>query len=224
MYSPQNLLKSASLGIFLATMVSGCYIVTNPPPKKAPPRPAATQPTNQPAPAKTASTKKPKAPAGISKPAAKPAGTSNTPQPMGPISHPKAVEAEMYDAINSRRTRGATCGGQAMAPTNALAPQPQLTQAALAHTNDMVTNNVFDQVGSDKSTPETRAKAAGYNGSVDENIGAGSNAVQEIVDAWMNSPEHCSIIMDPANRTIGISYAHRTGTEFEHYWSTMFGE
>jgi len=48
----------------------------------------------------------------------------------------------------------------------ALTISAQLTQAAQAHSNDMACNNLYVHNGSNGSTPQSRAAAAGYAGSV----------------------------------------------------------
>jgi uncharacterized protein YkwD len=90
---------------------------------------------------------------------------------------------------------------------------PLLTQAALQHDQDMVTNNYFAHVAPDGSTPLQRLEDVGYvlagvGYSVGENLAWGTDYLStpaQIVNAWMNSPEHRANILNPDYRETGMA-------------------
>lgn len=53
-----------------------------------------------------------------------------------------------------------------------------------------------------------------------ENIAAGQNSPQAVVDAWMKSPGHRANIMNPSFKKIGVGLAK--GGSYQYYWTQMF--
>lgn len=135
-------------------------------------------------------------------------------------------EAEMLAAVNAHRRAGASCGTRGSFPAaRELTWNAQLTQAAAAHSDDMVANNFFSHTGSNGSTAGSRATAAGYVWStVGENIAAGQPSIAVVVDGWMKSDGHCANLMNPNFRDIGAAcVAGNSGTTYRTYWSQEFG-
>ena len=68
-----------------------------------------------------------------------------------------------------------------------------------------------------------RAAAAKYMFyAIGENLAAGPQTSGEVMKAWMESPSHRDIILDPSWREIGV--AVRTGGEYAVYWVQEFGD
>jgi len=94
----------------------------------------------------------------------------------------------------------------------ALAVNDGLTAAAQAHSNDMACNNLFVHRGSNDSTPQSRAAAAGYNGSVTENV-YGRNPSptgQEAVTWWstdQSDPAHRQNLLTTKYTEMGVGYS-----------------
>jgi uncharacterized protein YkwD len=92
--------------------------------------------------------------------------------------------------------------------TNTLTVSPQLQLAAQWHTDDVLNNRNLDgDVGSDGSTPQDRARAAGFNGKVAETV-AISPAIAisgiELINMWFYDPHDFAIMSDCANTLIGV--------------------
>ena len=135
-------------------------------------------------------------------------------------------ESEMLAAVNARRRSGATCGARGAFPAAPdLSWNAALTQAAAAHSDDMVANNFFSHTGSNGSTLGDRATAAGYAwSSLGENIAAGQASVAEVVDGWMKSDGHCANLMNAGFRDIGVAcVAGNANTTYRTYWTQDFG-
>ena len=83
-----------------------------------------------------------------------------------------------------------------------------LTLAAEWHAEDMINNrNINDNVGSDGSSPQDRANAAGFHGKAAETVAinpAMAISSLELVNQWYYNPDDMAIIRDCANTAIGV--------------------
>ena len=121
------------------------------------------------------------------------------------------------DAVNTYRQNGCTCGSQAMPPVAALNWDALLTIAAQRHANDMLDNDFFSHTGSDGSSSSGRVTDAGYNWlSVGENIAFGYTGIETVVDAWIDSEDHCRNIMNASFTEMGAAQKGK-------YWVQTFG-
>lgn len=80
----------------------------------------------------------------------------------------------------------------------------RLTCAAKKHSEDLLRNNLCSHFGSDKSSPWDRSKTCGTTGR-GEIIVCGTRKPQRAVSAWLESPGHRKILLDPQNTQVGIS-------------------
>jgi uncharacterized protein YkwD len=53
-----------------------------------------------------------------------------------------------------------------------------------------------------------------------ENLAEGYHTADEVVNAWMASPEHKANILKPDFTTMGIGIANKNG---KNYWAQIFG-
>ena len=85
---------------------------------------------------------------------------------------------------------------------------PQLQLAAEWHTRDVLNNRALDgDIGSDGSTPQTRAEAAGYQGTVAETVAispALAISGMELINQWYPNPAYVAIMSNCANTQIGV--------------------
>lgn len=103
-----------------------------------------------------------------------------------------------------------------------LSPDPLLTNAAQAHSADMVARAFYAHTSPDGSEPWHRAAAAGSTRrSIGENIACGQRSADEVVRGWMNSPGHRANILKPGFTHIGIGFAG--GGAAGTYWTQLFG-
>jgi uncharacterized protein YkwD len=125
-------------------------------------------------------------------------------------------ELQAVDLINQHR-RSAGCGP--------LQLSQELSIAAKNHSRDMAENNYFSHTGLNGSTYWQRAKAANYpHWTSGEIIGAGYATGSEVVAGWMNSQAHREIILTCDNDDIGIGLYSKTGSQWQHYWTAVFGQ
>jgi len=120
--------------------------------------------------------------------------------------------------INSYRTSDCNCGTAGnFASTTPVKWNDTLELAAKIHATDMYVNHFFNHTGSDGSSMSDRIKRLGYNWKTcGENIGKGYINEEQVVKGWINSPGHCSNIMNPDFTEIGMA---RVGD----YWSLVLG-
>lgn len=85
---------------------------------------------------------------------------------------------------------------------------PPLRLAAQWHANDVVRNRALDgDVGSDGSTPQSRAAAAGFAGEVAETVAINNSfAINnlDVINRWFYDPADYAIMADCANTAIGV--------------------
>ena len=85
---------------------------------------------------------------------------------------------------------------------------PQLQLAAQWHTDDVLNNRELDaDIGSDGSTPQARADAAGFKGVVSETVAINPalaiNGI-EIINQWYYRPDYMAIMSNCANSKMGV--------------------
>jgi hypothetical protein len=92
--------------------------------------------------------------------------------------------------------------------TNDIKINPQLQLAAEWHTKDVLLNrNLNGDIGSDGSTTQDRAAAAGFRGTVAETVAinpALAISGVELINQWYYNPAYIAIMRDCANTNIGV--------------------
>jgi uncharacterized protein YkwD len=117
---------------------------------------------------------------------------------------------------------GANCGGENFGPAEPLVMEPSLQCAARMHSLDMDERNFFAHDNPSGEGPSQRMDDAGYDGRTwGENIAGGSSDAEGTMDQWMDSPGHCSNIMNPSFSQIGVGY--HPGGDWGHLWTQTFG-
>ena len=92
--------------------------------------------------------------------------------------------------------------------TTAVKVSPQLRLAAQWHTDDVLNNRSLDgDIGSDGTTVQDRANAAGYNGAVAETVAINpALAISgiELLNQWYYNPAYYAIMTNCAYTDIGV--------------------
>jgi uncharacterized protein YkwD len=92
--------------------------------------------------------------------------------------------------------------------TGELNVSPQLLLAAEWHARDLMGNrNLGADIGSDGSTPQQRAEAAGFVGTVAETVAVHPALAMsgiELINLWFYNPAYHAIMADCAHTRIGI--------------------
>jgi uncharacterized protein YkwD len=125
-----------------------------------------------------------------------------------------AYENEVVALTNAQR-KAHGCG--------ALRNDSRLTQAARAHSTDMIQEEFFSHTGSNGSDFVAREIKAGYprRGPSAENIAWGYRTPQDVVTGWMNSPGHRANILNCGSIAVGVGLAYTSAGNA--YWTQDFG-
>jgi uncharacterized protein YkwD len=138
-------------------------------------------------------------------------------------------EEEVLMLTNAARARGATCGDMGtFEPAGPLVMNAELRCSARLHSMDMGEMGYFAHESQNGDDPFDRMAAAGYSGRLmGENIAKGQQSPSEVVDGWMNSPGHCTNIMNKGFTDIGIGYwqgeAENQWFNGNKLWTQNFG-
>jgi uncharacterized protein YkwD len=125
---------------------------------------------------------------------------------------PDPVVASLVEAHNRERE------AEGLGP---LKLDPKLTAAAKVHAQDMAEHETMSHDGSDGSTPAQRVKRQKYYYlRTGENVAAGQEAVDEVVRAWMNSPDHRKNILGDFTE---MGAARVESEDGRPYWAVEFG-
>lgn len=92
--------------------------------------------------------------------------------------------------------------------TTDIKPNRALALAAEWHANDVLNNRTLDgDLGSDGSTPQSRAQAAGFSGIVAQTVAINpALAINnlDVINQWYPDPRAHAIMADCANTEIGV--------------------
>jgi len=118
---------------------------------------------------------------------------------------PNAMEAEVLRLVNIEREN------EGLAP---LQWNAQLGGLARAHSMDMYTRNFMAHTCPSGITMRDRFNNAGIRWSrIAENVAGGHTSAQQVVTAWMNSPEHRANILNPYLTYIGVGFYNNRWTQ-----------
>ncbi|MGN8258400.1 CAP domain-containing protein [Pseudomonas sp. SMSB3] len=136
----------------------------------------------------------------------------------------QAEGQKLLQAINTARSAPHQCGGQPFAAAPALTWSSVLAGVAAEHTRAMANQNFFDHIDKEGRTPGDRAELAGYlYQQIGENIAAGRDSAQKVVEGWLDSPGHCATLMNPDFKELGAAYAVDPKSDAGIYWTSLFG-
>jgi len=137
-----------------------------------------------------------------------------TPGPLGLGSAPLGHQL-VYQTNLRRISRG-------LAPLKAAA---ELMEAAQFHSDWMAEHNCFAHHCDGEPSTLERLENAGYLNRTcsGEVVAGGQSTAGEVVDYWMNSPQHHDIILSSAYREAGGGYAFSDSATYHHYWTMDLG-
>lgn len=132
-------------------------------------------------------------------------------------------QADMLEKVNAARASARSCGSEQFAAAEPLTYNCPIEGAATHHSNDMADHNFFSHTGSDGLRVGARVTATEYEWSVvGENIAAGYDDVDTVVQAWLESPGHCRNIMDSRFSQFAVDRVDANGADYENYWTQVF--
>lgn len=97
---------------------------------------------------------------------------------------------------------------RAAAGVGPLSLNAALSNAAAGKAEDMFTNNYWAHISPSGVTPWDFIRGAGYNYSyAGENLARGYTTTQDVISAWMASPEHRANVLSPNYTDVGFAIA-----------------
>ncbi|MEL6986441.1 MAG: CAP domain-containing protein [Bacteroidota bacterium] len=124
---------------------------------------------------------------------------------------------DLLKLVNDLRAEGCYCNGIYQAPTGSVEWNATLEKSARVHASDMERNNFFSHYSRNGKDIGDRLDAIGYDWKVvGENIAQGYYKAPEVLQAWIDSPEHCELLMNPKFKEMGASLVGE-------YWVQHFG-
>lgn len=137
------------------------------------------------------------------------------------------IEMSTLAEINLRRAEVADCRtGGVFQPAPTLEVDPYLHCSSRYHSYWMGQNNVLQHESPGGDLGEDtwqRMSNAGFTGfGTGENVAVGFVGPSDLVEGWMNSDAHCSIIMDPNATVAGVGYYY-VQSGYMHYWTLNTG-
>ncbi|MCK4442871.1 MAG: CAP domain-containing protein, partial [Sulfurovaceae bacterium] len=151
----------------------------------------------------------------------------------------KPLQRKILKAINQARSQARDChdGLGLIQPSQPLSLNDELYNSAYEHSNDLAQSNTFSHEGSGTEYDITgynkgraslfyeRIEAHGYVDYkiVGENIAGGQKTIDEVMEAWLNSPDHCANIMNPRYKEVGIAIVTNPDSTYGIYWTQNFG-
>ena len=136
----------------------------------------------------------------------------------------QAAGLRVLDLVNHARAAPRYCGGKEFSAARPVRWNDALAEASRLHAEDMARHNYFSHSGRDGSQPSDRVEHAGYRWrATGENIAAGQKNAEDAMAAWIKSPGHCAILMDPAYTDMGVAFAVDSASAMGVYWTQAFG-
>jgi len=151
----------------------------------------------------------------------------------------QTTEDQILDAINKARAVARDCqdGKGLVSAAPALVWNHELYASAYEHSYDLAQSDTFSHYGSGTESDITgsnnnkasyfneRIKAHGYVNykTIGENIAGGQLSIEEAVEAWIDSPTHCTNLMNAEFKEVGVAVVTNSSSEYKIYWTQNFG-
>merc|ERR1712151_1155315 len=152
-----------------------------------------------------------------------PSPTPVPPSPSSTLTKASARAWERFKLVNKLRAEGFTCPNGATFAANQVPLQfdCRLWKASQLHSQDMADNAYFSHSSQDGRSPWDRAEAQGIRAN-GENIAAGRDSAEGVLEQWKNSDGHCRNMGNPSFKLFAVGYAFNAGSPYRHYWTQMF--
>ena len=118
--------------------------------------------------------------------------------------------------INILRSSGSICGQEKLPPVGPLQWDNNLYAVSKQYANYMNKYDHFDHLSRNGEDLGDRLDRYGYKWQkIGENLGYGYDDFNKVLDAWIESPTHCKMLMDPDVTHMGMSKKGK-------YWAQSF--
>ncbi|MEK8169870.1 CAP domain-containing protein [Streptomyces sp. M19] len=114
---------------------------------------------------------------------------------MGPPAHAPGTHAARLAGHRAHQHRADPRGAATARP------DPRLTAAAQAHSDDMVARDFYSHTSPEEPALGPRRRRGATHRGIGENIACGQRTPAEVVRGWMNSPDTAPTSSSPTSRT-----------------------
>lgn len=129
----------------------------------------------------------------------------------------------LLDQLNGARSQGQSCGGAPKPAAPPLRWEPKLAHSAQAFADELAQRDVLSHVGAAGGSLRARFKRSGYlTARAGENLAAGQEDLDEVLQVWRHSAMHCDNLMQPDFLDVGLACAVGPGA-YERYWVMHLG-
>ncbi len=129
----------------------------------------------------------------------------------------------VLELVNDARAKARRCGGRRLSAVPPLALSDTLSEAAAAHAADMAASGVMSHRGSDGSNAGERVTRVGYSWrAYGENVAAGQQDADAVVESWLESPGHCTNIMGAQFTEMGVAFELAPQSPLRILWAQVF--
>jgi uncharacterized protein YkwD len=148
--------------------------------------------------------------------AARPALPVGVLRPLGASTPGASAEDRIVELVNAERRLAG------LAP---LTRQSQLAATAVDYATVMADTDSFAHAAVDGSLMQERGEAHGYAGwtFMGENLAAGQDSPERVVQAWMASPAHRANVLAAQACDVGVGRATARGARYDSYWVMEVG-
>jgi len=124
--------------------------------------------------------------------------------------------SRVLNEVNALRKRGCQCGDTYMLPAPPLRWNVKLYEVSRHYARYLYRNKLFSHTTKDGRTLADRLDHLNYKWThIGENLGQGYDDFYVVFDAWISSPSHCKMLMNPSVTDFGMSKYH-------DYWVQTF--
>jgi uncharacterized protein YkwD len=133
------------------------------------------------------------------------------------------ADQSLLNRVNEARSQPLQCGKQDFSAASSLVWNCKLADAAQAHSKNMAELEFFSHTSPNGTEIGERVSNQNYRWlAVGENIAAGQNSVDEVVDAWLSSPGHCVNIMSAKFTEMGAARIEAPSSQYSPFWTQVF--
>lgn len=144
----------------------------------------------------------------------------------------QASISALLDKINEQRNSGPGCFSQSFfhrwyisrryKGTHSLSFDKRLNEAASMHASDMADNSFLGHSSSEGVSYQSRVSQTGYQWvNVAENIAAGQMTIDKTFQAWLDSKQHCDLMLSADYQEAGLACAINCNDPYGVYWALV---
>jgi uncharacterized protein YkwD len=137
---------------------------------------------------------------------------------------PAKLEVEqVLQQLNAYRAQPQVCGQQPFAAAGPLRWEPRLAQVAQAHAAELAQGDQLNHLALNGRNLRERLRANGYLAfRIGENLAAGQESLDEVLQTWVASAKHCENLMQAEFRDVALACASGAG-KYGRYWVLDLG-